>query len=192
MDRREALKATSLILGYSLTAGTAAALLGGCKAETSTGWKPKTLSEDEGNLLAEICEAILPKTETPGAKDALCHRYIDEMLSVFYSPEKQSAFKEGLKLFDQKSKDKYSKAFVALSPTEREEILAILSKEAKEYKDESGQKPHIFKSIKEATISGYFTSEVGAKGGLCEFLPVPGPYQGCIDYATIGKGYVLN
>ena len=56
MDRREALKATSLILGYSLTAGTAAALLGGCKAETSTGWKPKTLSEDDGNLLAEICE----------------------------------------------------------------------------------------------------------------------------------------
>lgn len=191
MDRREALKATSMILGYSLTSGTAAALLGGCKAETKSDWQPKILSEDEGNLLGEICEAILPKTDTPGAKDALCHRYIDEMLSGFYTPEKQKYFTESLKTFDQKSKDKYSKAFIALSPNEKEEILSILAKESKEHKDENGDRPHIFKAIKEATISGYFTSEVGAKGGLCEFLPVPGPYQGCIDYATIGKEYVL-
>lgn len=192
MDRREALKATSLFLGYTLTAGTAAALLGGCKAETSSDWNPVTLSTDQVNLLAEICEAILPKTDTPGAKDALCHRYIDEMLTHFYSKEKQEYFKDALKSFDQKSKDKYSKAFVALSPNEKEQILAIMAKEAKEYKNETGDKPHIFKSIKEATISGYFTSEVGAKGGVCEFLPVPGPYQGCIEYASVGKGYVLS
>lgn len=191
MDRREALKVTSLILGYSMTAGTAAALLGGCKAEKSSDWQPVTLSIDETDLLSEICEAILPKTDTPGAKDALCHRYIDEMLTNFYSPAKQKHFKEALKDFNQKSKDKYSKAFLALSPSEKEEILSILAKESKTYKDESGDKPHIFKTIKSATISGYFTSEVGAKSGLCEFLPVPGPYLGCIDYASIGKGYVL-
>ena len=83
MDRREALKASSLILGYTLTAGTAAALLQGCKAETKSDWTPKTLSQEQADLLAEICEAILPKTDTPGAKDALCHRYIDEMLTNF-------------------------------------------------------------------------------------------------------------
>ncbi len=192
MDRREALKATSLILGYSLTAGAASALLGGCKAQTSSDWQPQTLSAQQSDLLAEICEAILPKTDTPGAKDALCHRYIDEMLTHFYKPEKQKYFLEALKIFDEKSKAKYSKAFVALSPTEKEEILEILAKEAADYKDETGEKPHIFRAIKSATISGYFTSEVGAKGGLCELLPVPGPYKGCIDYSTVGKGYVLS
>jgi len=192
MDRREALKATTLFLGYSLTAGAASALLGGCKAETSSDWQPKTLGNQEADLLAEICETILPKTDTPGAKDALCHRYIDEMLTNFYSKDKQSYFIESLQVFDDKSKSKYSKAFVALNTSEREEILSILAKEANEYKDETGEKPHIFRAVKGSTISGYFTSEVGAKGGLCEFLAVPGPYQGCIDYATIGKGYVLN
>ncbi len=191
MDRREALKATSLILGYSLTASAASALLSGCKAETKGDWQPKVLTSDEADLLAEICETILPKTETPGAKDALCHRYIDEMISGFYTPEKQSHFKESLKIFDEKSKSKYSKAFIALNSNEKEEIMSLMAKEAKDFKDDKGDNKHIFKSIKEATISGYFTSEIGAKGGLCEFLPVPGPYQGCIDYATIGKGYVL-
>jgi len=191
MDRREALKATTLFLGYSLTAGAATALLGGCKAETSSDWQPKTLDNQEVELLAEICETILPKTDTPGAKDALCHRYIDEMLTNFYTKDKQDYFKDALRLFDDTSKSKYSKAFIALNSSEREEVLSILAKEAKEYKDETGEKPHIFRAIKGATISGYFSSEVGAKGGLCEFLPVPGPYQGCIDYATVGKSYVL-
>jgi Gluconate 2-dehydrogenase subunit 3 len=192
MDRREILKVSTLLLGYSLTAGTTAALLGGCKAETARDWTPKTLTNQEADLLAEICETILPKTDTPGAKDALCHRYIDEMMTNFFAAEKQEYFKTSLKVFDNKSKEKYSKAFVALTANEREAILGALAAEAKDYKDETnGEKPHIFKAIKQATITGYFTSEVGAKGGLCEFLAVPGPYQGCIDYATVGKAYVL-
>lgn len=192
MDRREVLKISSMLLGYSLTAGAATALLSGCKAETSTDWQPTTLSGDESNLLAEICETILPKTETPGAKDALCHRYIDEMITNFYDSDQQKEFKVGLSIFNDKTKSRYSKAFVALSPNEREEILSEIISDAKKHNDENGKKPHIFKIIKEATISGYFTSEVGATGGLCAFLPVPGPFQGCIDYASVGKGYVLN
>lgn len=191
MDRREVLKATSLLLGYSLTAGTASALLGGCKASTSGDWQPSTLSQDELDLLAEVCETILPKTDTPGAKDALCHRYIDEMLSTFYTKEEKEYYLSSLQAFNQKSKDKFSKAFIALNANEREEIMGLLAKEAGEYKDETGKKPHIFKAVQSATVSGYFTSEVGAKGGLCQFLPVPGPYQGCIDVATAGKAYVL-
>ena len=191
MDRREVLKVSTLILGYSLTAGAAAALLGGCKAETARDWTPKTLSNQEADMPAEICETILPKTDTPGAKDALCHRYIDEMLTNFYAKDKQEYYKSSLKTFDEKSKEKYSKAFVALNTNEREAIMADLVEESKNYKDETGDKPHIFKAVKQATISGYFTSEVGAKGGLCEFLPVPGPFKGCIEYSSVGKAYVL-
>ncbi|HRO09620.1 MAG TPA: gluconate 2-dehydrogenase subunit 3 family protein [Saprospiraceae bacterium] len=191
MDRREVLKTSTLLLGYALTSGTTAALLGGCKASTAPDWKPSTLNDSEMSVLAEICETILPKTDTPGAKDALCHRYIDEMITNFYDKEAQDHFRTTLKAFDKESTLKFSKAFVALTPGEKEVILDHLSKQALEYKDETGKKPHIFNTIKQATISGYFTSEVGAKGGLCEFIPIPGPYQGCMDYSKIGKGYVL-
>lgn len=191
MDRREVLKTSGLLLGYALSAGTTAALLGGCTANTDKDWNPKTLSNEEVDLLAEICEAILPKTDTPGAKDALCHRYIDEMITNFYEKEAQTHFRETLKEFNKEATRKFSKAFIALTPGEKEVILEHLSNQMKDYVDETGKKPHIFKTIKESTISGYFTSEVGAKGGLCEFIPIPGPYQGCINYNSVGKGYVL-
>jgi Gluconate 2-dehydrogenase subunit 3 len=190
MDRREALKATSIFLGYTLTAGTAAALLGGCKAEQGSGWKAISLNSNQSVLLAEICETILPKTDTPGAKDALCDRYIDELLSKFCDEAKRKHIIDQLTIFDEKSKAKYSKAFVALNGNEKEEILGIVAQQSKTYKGEN-DRPHIFSFVKEATVSGYFSSEIGAKGGLCLHLPVPGPYKGCIDYATVGKAYVL-
>jgi hypothetical protein len=191
MDRREALKATTMFLGYTLTAGTTAAILNGCKADKSPDWIPKTFSADQGDLLAEICETIFPKTDTPGAKDALCHRWIDEFVTNFKSDEEKKYLKQSLSLFDKTSKDKFSKAFIALNPSEKEVVMDLIAKEAKGYEDKTGTKPHIFKFIKDHTVSGYFSSEVGAKGGLLDFKPVPGPYQGCIPYTSEMKAYVL-
>lgn len=186
MDRREALKISTYLLGFSISAGSVSALLGGCKANSNSDFKSTSLSEDELSLLAEICETILPKMDTPGAKDALCHRYIDEMLTNFMSNEEAEAYKKDLLIFDKTAKDKYSKAFIALNNDERLNILKIIADELK------GKEHNILKRIREQTITGYFTSEVGAKGGLNIFSPVPGPYQGCVPYETIGKGYVLN
>ena len=187
IDRREILKMSSMIIGYSLVGGVASAVLQGCKADKSPDWLPKTLSQDEAAMMAEICEMILPATDTPGAKDALCHRYIDDLLTNFYNKDEQKAMLKQLRIFNEKSKQKYSKAFIALTPEERTSVFDLIIKEI----PASSEKTHIFNQIKTATISGYFTSEVGAKGGLGAFIAVPGPYQGCIDYSTVGKVYVL-
>jgi hypothetical protein len=192
MDRREALKTTTLFLGYTLTASTTAAILNGCKADTSTtGYAPKFFSEDEMTLMAEVCESILPKTDTPGAKDALCHRWIDEKVKTFSEAAEQKVIQKGLTKFDEVAKSKYSKSFVALSPNEKEAVLGVLFEESKKHDNKDGKEPHIFTYLRENTISGYFTSEVGAKGGLGNFKPVPGPYQGCVDIKDVGKVWVL-
>jgi len=191
MDRREVLKISSIILGYTVVGGTAISVLNGCKADTSLDWSPSFLTNDEAKLVAEITESILPATDTPGAKEALCERYIDQVVSLFYTPEKQTYFRESLKAFDKAAKVKYSKAFVALNANEKENVLEILSKEMADHDDEDGKKPHIMKTMKELTVTGYCTSEVGAKGGLLDFRPVPGPYQGCIDYSAVGKAWLL-
>jgi gluconate 2-dehydrogenase gamma chain len=70
MNRREALKQTTLILGYAVSAPVAAAMLNGCKAKPQLNYKPVFFDEEQAALLAEIAETILPKTSTPGAKDA--------------------------------------------------------------------------------------------------------------------------
>lgn len=191
MDRREALKISTLFVGYTLTAGSVAALMGGCKADTSVGWQPSFLSSTEADLLAEVCETILPKTDTPGAKDALCHRYIDEMIINFMNEDQKQHFKSSLIVFDELAKAKFTKAFVALNGDEKEKVMEMVVEKGKSYKDEDGKKPYIFNTIKDATVTGYFSSEVGATGGLRAFIPVPGPYQGCIHYSTVGKSYAL-
>ena len=38
--------------------------------------------------------------------------------------------------------------------------------------------PHIFKEMRDLTVSGYCTSEQGAKQ-LLKYDPIPGPYKGC-------------
>lgn len=166
-------------------------LLNGCKADPKTDWSPSFLSEDELQLVSEIAEMILPKTETPGAKDAQCERYIDAALHVFAKPEEQKDFKTNLHIFDEKAKEKFTKAFLALNQNEKEKIMDLVVKDMKEFEAAKKEGKHIFRRLKELTISGYCTSEVGVKGGLLEFRPVPGPYQGCIDYANIGKTWAL-
>jgi hypothetical protein len=40
--------------------------------------------------------------------------------------------------------------------------------------------PPYYSMVKQLTLWGYWTSEVGTKHAL-RYVPVPGTYQGCID-----------
>lgn len=190
MDRREALKLSTYILGYSLTASATAALLGGCKAKPGLDWYPQSLTHDEALLLEQVCEIILPTTDTPGAKEALCHRYIDEVLTHFFEESRLNGFKANLNIFNNTAKAKYSKAYVALNENEKSHVMSLVAAEARKQRDKKESGQHIFDEIKGMTITGYFTSEVGATGGLANFMPMPGPYEGCMDFPIDGKVYV--
>jgi gluconate 2-dehydrogenase gamma chain len=191
MDRREALKAASCLVGYAMVGSSAAILLDGCKADISSDWVPAFLTHGEAELVAEICELILPKTDTPGARDAACERYVDQAIHAFYKPEAKEKFRLELTIFDDNAKNKYSKAFLALNKNEKERVMEIVVKNMKEHEQENKEGKHIFRILRELTVSGYCTSEVGAKGGLLEYRPIPGPYQGCIEYNAIGKTWAL-
>ena len=70
IDRREALKRTAMLMGGALSSSAIAGVLQGCTAQPELNWQPKFLTEDQGRLVAEVAERIIPKTDTPGAKDA--------------------------------------------------------------------------------------------------------------------------
>lgn len=187
MERREALKMTSLLLGYTL-GGSALVILDGCKSEPQLNWTPQFFSPENILIIADVAEIILPKTTTPGAKDAQCEKYIDAAVFGFYTKEKQDKFVKDLEIFQDTAKNKFSKSFLALNENEKEKVVEIV---VNDMKSKSEDEKHIFKTLKELTIMGYCTSEVGATGGLFDFRPVPGPYQGCIDYATVGKTWAI-
>jgi len=65
-----------------------------------------------------------------------------------------------------------------------------LDKEAKDYmsKKKPDEPSHYFRMMKELTLWGYFTSEVGATKAL-RYVAVPGRYEGCIPYKKGDKAW---
>lgn len=187
MNRREILKQTSLVVGGALSLGTISAVMGGCKTESiDLGWVPKILSTDQAQLVAEIAERIIPKTDTPGAKDAGVASFIDNALDLNILGDKRSTFLSGLTQFTKMAKDKFGKSFIDISDVDKDTVIKAVAMDGAE----GDSVNPIFKQLKELVVAGFFSSEVGAKGALA-YDPIPGEYIGCVDFKTVGKAYAI-
>lgn len=183
MKRRDVLKTSSIILGYTITAGTAAAILNGCKADRSIDWTPQYLDAQQSLLIGDVSELIIPKTDTPGALDAKVDRFVDAMLGAWDSKERNN-FIIGLKAFDEEATKQFKRGFTKCTPEQQKNVLDALVGEAQ------ADTNHIFNKVKELTVLGYCSSEEGATS-LLTYDPVPGPYEGCIDLSSVGATYAL-
>jgi hypothetical protein len=199
MKRRDALSRVALLMGGTLSAPTMLAFLEGCKSstETSSGITFPFTAEQK-NLVSEIAEIIIPKTDTPGAKDANVGEFIETMIKDCYPAKDQNRFAAGLKELEDKN-------FLKASPDEQTSILTSMEKaaieeiakvkeEKKKYteagKEYSDAGVPFFRLFKELTLLGYFTSEEGATKSL-EYVPVPGRYDGCIDLTPGQKAWAM-
>lgn len=189
MDRREALRRTAWLMGGALSAPAIMGVLKGCTAKPTIDWKPEFLSNDQGILISEVAEVIIPKTDTPGAKEVGVPGFIDQMLKDVYSKEDQDRFMEGLKAFDEAAKKEYGDPFIELDPEQQEAFVKKQHQEAIETSRSvkpTPPKPFILMT-KELTMLGFFTSEAGATQVL-QYVAVPGAYKGCIPVAEAGNG----
>lgn len=97
--------------------------------------------------------------------------------------KKSKHFLEGLEKVESASDKKFNKSFMEIDAKQRHELLVELDNEQKDYmKNKKDDEPsHYFRMMKELTLLGYFTSEIGATKAL-RFEDVPGRYDGCIPY----------
>jgi gluconate 2-dehydrogenase gamma chain len=189
MDRREALKRTAWIMGGAISAPAIMGVLKGCKAKPTIDWKPVFLSSDQGVLVTQVAEIIIPKTDTPGAKDVGVPGFIDSMLKDVYSKKDQDEFLNGLKAFDDDAKKEYGDPFVELDAEQQSAFVKKIHDAAIEKNKNTTPepKPPFILSMKELTVLGFFTSEPGATQVL-QYNPVPGAYKGCIPLSEAGNG----
>jgi hypothetical protein len=166
IDRREALRRTALVL---------AGLVAGCEARRApaAGWRPRVLDTDQAEMVATIAEHILPETGTPGARAVGVHRFIDAMVAESYPEEERRQFLTALAAFD-------GGAFLARSASDQVAFLGELDRAADPF----------FRSLKELTLVGYYTSEIGATREL-QYAPLPGRYDGCVPLAQIGRTWAV-
>ncbi|MDX2246943.1 MAG: gluconate 2-dehydrogenase subunit 3 family protein [Bacteroidia bacterium] len=184
MKRRDAVKQVAILVGGVLSVPAVAGILQGCEAETGPDWIPEFFSVEQGDLVAEIAERIIPATDTPGAKDALVHRLIDKLLKVHFSPTEQEDFLTGLESLNQAGE----KPFLSLSKEEQTSVLIAAEQTARKQQNVS-PKPFIL-LMKELTLLGYFTSEVGASQTL-EYLHIPGNFEGCVPMKEGQKAWAV-
>jgi len=188
MDRREALKRTAWIMGGAVSAPAIMGILKGCAAKPTIDWKPVFLSSDQGILVSQVAEIIIPKTDTPGANDVGVPGFIDQIINECYKKEDQDKFLSELKSFDDEAKKEYGDPFIGLSGEQQAAYVKKVHDAAVNTEDVGTppQRPFIL-TLKELTMLGYFTSEPGATQVL-QYNAVPGAYKGCVPVSEAGNG----
>jgi hypothetical protein len=179
MNRRDSLKGIGLLVGGNLLARAALADFLQTAASIKEGkaaWQPRLVSAQQAALLAELVEVIIPATDTPGAKDALAHIFVDLYVKDCYPALQQQVFLKGLDDLDGASRKQSGRDFLKLSADERLALLKQLERESFE-RDEPVEKSFI-RMLKNLTLMGFFTSQTGATK-TAVYERSPGPFEGC-------------
>ena len=189
MDRREALRHVGALMGGALSAGTIAGMLGGCRAGPPTGaFRARTLTGGRDELVATIAELVIPETDTPGARAARVHEFIDAMLTDWYDAEERDRFLHGLAALDARANTSDGVPFLELSQEAQTGLLLELETEAAEGAGSTAASgPPFFHAMKSLTLLGYYTSEIGATQEL-RVMPM-GEYRGDVPFDEIGRAW---
>jgi hypothetical protein len=180
ITRREAIQRAALLLGLAISPSIVTGVLQAQTPPATSAGKARYLSQREFDIAAAAAERILPRTDTPGARDVGVPEFIDVMWGEYLTWEEKQRFTAGLYDFEGTAIHAHGTSFAQLSPQYQDRIV-----------QEAGDNSRIeerpfFLLLKELTIVGYFTAEpVGKK--VLHYDPVPGPYRGCVPIAEVGN-----
>lgn len=154
MDRRTAVRNILIAAGGLL-------LIPSCrrhKGEASIELNTVHFSASQEDLLADLVEALIPATDSPGAKELNLHLFVMKMVDDCHSPEDQELFMEGL--------DSYQKR----------------NEEAKDFweRESASELSKFGEILKRRTIQGYLNSEYVMTNQL-KYELVPGRYNGAYE-----------
>jgi hypothetical protein len=166
VSRRSALKAlgtgvAAFVVWPELSAEAAEAFAQAQKRQAAP--KLVFLSADQYATVDALAEAIIPADEhSPGARAARVADYMDLLLKEATS-ETQKNWTEGLAEVDRVSTERYKAPFAKLTAAQQNELLTEIS--------QNEQNPQttlerFFTATKDATIRGYYTSEIGIQQEL--------------------------
>jgi glucoside 3-dehydrogenase (cytochrome c) hitch-hiker subunit len=195
LHRREVLKLFAL--GPALPALSPDLLAAFRAVHASLGPPPASnvLSAHQDATVIAMAELILPRTDTPGAKDTRVNEFIDHILADWYSDQDRTRFLAGLADVDARTQTLFSRDFVDASPTQQAEILRQLGEELAEATATLANAPRGYRGetpipensfylmFRDLALTGYFTSEAGFTLQLQEEI-IPGRYDGCVPLSA--------
>jgi len=169
MNRRTSLTALSALASHALFPQLLEAW---AQAPAGRAWQPRALDAAGGAQLAALVDAILPDTDTPGARAAGVHVFVDLAVAACLAAAERDAFRSGLAEFEAGCRRAHGVG-LAVAPA------AILTAQLRQAEAASSA---FVKALKGLTVLGYGTSRIGATQALADDQS-PGRYRGCIDLA---------
>ncbi len=177
MERRELLKI------MAMTVGSSVALPESAFARMGQGYDPSELSffrPAEREQMAILAEAIIPKTETPGAIEAGVPGWIEIIVKDCLDKTDQEIIKSGLSVIMLRCAKDHGKGMDKLSAEEQVAFLTTYDNEmtaAREKLIAAGEQPRMtfLQQFKELTKFCYVNSEIGATQAF-DFQLVPGKW----------------
>lgn len=165
VNRRQVLAGISLLMGGTLSPSAVKAIEATVLTVSTDRFQSFTTKQVP--VLQAVIDTILPETDTASATGAGVDRYIDHMIASVLSEAEGNTIKSFL--------DEFLKShpqFLSLSAEEQHQALSAV--DAKLWEDTPFAAN--YRSLKELTLIGYYTSEIGASIEL-EYDPVPGPFH---------------
>lgn len=190
MKRRDALKLIAAAAISSALPREVWAIGREAQEQLGSGAHLRTLNPHQDATVTTIAELILPQTDTPGAKAARVNEFIDLILTEWSEDDDRDHFLKGLADVDVRSHGLFGKDFVDCAHNQQTEILTALDADvaaAREAIPPGTMKrgrtavpdDHFFYNMKQLTLLGYYTSQVGAEQEL-QYELIPTEHAACV------------
>jgi len=214
MDRRRALRNIGLTTGFVVASPALLSLLQSCTAEQAS-WIPEFFTPEEGIVLTNIVDIIIPKTDTPSASEVNVPQFIDKYIVEVEFEEDQKRYKKRMAGLVNQLKAKYSQDVADITAEQYEEIVAENLKVSGDKRDELNKRISIegneikmdqaeveeqdnealafgmINDLRWTTINAFKNSQkIGEE--VLAYDPVPGVYNGCVSLEEVTQGRVWS
>ncbi len=171
MERRDLVRALGAAAAFTLMPRTAHAAWARVAAAPDA--PLRALRADQSALVAAVADAIIPRTDTPGATDVGVPAFIDVIVAEYYGDDERAAFLAGLDAIDSRAKATGAASFMEMTPEARAALMDSLDVPS----DRRAPDARGWARLKELTVHGYFTSERVQKDVLRTVI-MPGRFDG--------------
>ncbi len=172
------------MMGGALAAPTVLGVMQGCSAKPELTWTPQLFTEDQARTVSSIADIILPKTDSPSASELGVPGFIEDNVRLIMTEEERKKFMDLMAEWDTECQESTGKTFNDLTVEEQKQFVSAQHDKITQGWIAPEDRPLIW-PLKELTITGYFTTEVGMTQVL-QYVAIPTRYDACISLEEAG------
>ena len=175
MNRRQLIQSLAAVSGHAMFPAVLNSFLTSCSNQDMTAYKPVFFSSEDFRSIPEIIDIIIPATQTKSASQVNTHVFLDQVFEACMTHEEQAGIRTGIQ------------ALIPAYKQAKDKAQFIKELDHKAYAGDASSA--YFKTIKQFTMIGFFTSQEG-ETKASNYVKIPGDYKGeiLLDDHTLNYG----